>query len=122
MIKTTKQNVESILTTIPYFIDTKSREHHLLWLSMLDIKDFLQKLITNHFLDESTIFTILTKINKILDSISELVARHIELKVIAYYSKLFIYLEDIFLENELYESLQNLKTFTNMYYNINIIK
>lgn len=104
------------LSNIPNFIDTTSQTHYLVWIAMMDINDEFMKIITPKFLSEKTIFNIVKRIELLLDSICEITARHITLKVIAYYSSLFLSLETYLIDNELFESCKNLSIFTNIYY------
>lgn len=118
-----KNEIKSKLINIPSFIDTTNSTHYLLWQNgMLSINSELLKLISPKVLTEKTIFKIYLNINEILDEITTIVPPHIQLKVIAYYSKLFLYLEDKCIQYEFFESAANVKKYVDLYYQINPIK
>lgn len=120
-----KENIKYIkekLTQIPNFIDTTSQTHYVIWGSMVEINEQLIKLITPNILTEKQVFKICMKVNMLLDNLSEISPGHIELKIIAYYSKLLLKLESYCIDNELFESCANIKNYTNVYYQKNPIK
>jgi hypothetical protein len=115
--------VSSKMTNIPNFIDTTSSLHHLIWQDgVLSISSELLKLITNTILSEKTIFRIYVNINELLDAMSEITSNELQLKVIAYLSRLLLWLQDISISEECYEVAANVRNFTSIYYNINTIK
>lgn len=122
-IKELKKVISGKMSYIPSFIDTTSSLHHLIWNGgILSINGELLKLISNKVLTEKTIFRIYTNISELLDNMSELTSNDLHLKIITYYSRLLIYLEDICIREENYESAANVKKFSDIYYQINPIK
>lgn len=122
-IKQLKNEITKKMVNLPPFIDTTSSLHHLVWHSGIQsINSELLKLITNTILTEKTVFRIYTNITDLLDNMSEITSVELQLKVIVYVSKMLLYLEDITIDYEFYESTANLKRFTDIYYQIKIIK
>lgn len=122
-IKETRLEVIKNMSKIPKWIDTTSSLHFLVWnTGMLSINDQILKLITNNLLTERVVFNIYNNVNELLDNLSDVTTSDIQSRVLVYYSKLFIYLEDISIYEEIYEVAANLKKFTDLYYNIKIIK
>jgi hypothetical protein len=122
-IRELKKHISGKMVNIPNWIDTSSSLHHLIWNNgILSINAELLKLITNTILSEKTIFRIYVNITELLDSMSEITSNELQLRVVAYYSKLLMFLQDITIEEEAFESAANIKRFTDIYYNINIIK
>jgi hypothetical protein len=122
-IRELKKHISGKMVNIPNWIDTSSSLHHLIWNNgILSINAELLKLITNTILSEKTIFRIYVNISELLDNMSEITSNELQLRVVAYYSKLFIFLQDITIEEERYEAATNVRNFTDIYYNINIIK
>lgn len=121
-IKELKSIISIKLSSIPPFIDTTSSLHHLVWHNgILNINSELLKLITSRILSEKIVFRIYTYISDMFDNISELISNEMHLRIIAYYSKMFIYLENICIREENYEAAANIKRFCDIYYNINTI-
>jgi hypothetical protein len=122
-IRELKKHISGKMVNIPNWIDTSSSLHHLIWNNgILSINAELLKLITNTILSEKTIFRIYVNISELLDNMSEVTSNELQLRVVAYYSKLFIFLQDITIEEERYEAATNVRNFTNIYYNITPIK
>jgi len=122
-IKQLKKHISSKMTNVPNFIDTTSSLHHLIWgAGIQSINAELLKLITNSILTEKVVFKIYTNITELLDNMSEITSVELQLKVMVYFSKMLLYLEDITIEYEFYESTANLKRFTDIYYVITPIK
>jgi hypothetical protein len=122
-IRELKKHISGKMVNIPNFIDTTSSLHHLIWQSGIQsINSELLKLITNSILTEKAVFKIYTNITDLLDNMSEITSVELQLKVIAYFSKMLLYLEDITIEYEFYESTANIKRFTDIYYVITPIK
>ena len=122
-IKQLKNEITKKMVNIPNWLDTTSSLHHLVWHSGIQsINSELLKLITNTILTEKTVFRIYTNITDLLDNMSEITSVELQLKVIVYVSKMLLYLEDITIDYEFYESTANLKRFNDIYYQIKIIK
>lgn len=122
-IRELKKHISGKMVNIPSFIDTTSSLHHLIWSAGIQsINAELLKLITNTILTEKVVFRIYTNITDLLDNMSEITSVELQLKVIAYYSKMLLYLEDITINYEFYESTANIKKFTDLYYVITPIK
>jgi hypothetical protein len=122
-IRELKKHISGKMVNIPNWIDTSSSLHHLIWNNgILSINAELLKLITNTILSEKTIFRIYVNITELLDNMSEVTSNELQLRVVAYYSKLFIFLQDITIEEERYEAATNVRNFTDIYYNITPIK
>jgi len=122
-IKQLKKHISSKMTNMPNFIDTTSSLHHLIWSAGIQsINAELLKLITNTILTEKVVFRIYTNITDLLDNMSEITSVELQLKVIAYYSKMLLYLQDITIEEERYEAAANVRNFNDIYYQIKIIK
>jgi uncharacterized protein YerC len=122
-IRELKKHISGKMVNIPNWIDTTSSLHHLIWQSGIQsINAELLKLITNSILTEKAVFKIYTNITDLLDNMSEITSVELQLKVIAYFSKMLLYLEDITIEYEFYESTANIKRFTDIYYVITPIK
>ena len=121
-IKELKKEIVEKLINIPSWIDTTNSLHYLIWNNgIIEINGELIKLISNTVLTEKSVFKIYTSISNSLDLISEVTNNDLQIKVITYYSRVLIYLEDVCIENENFESAANVKRFTDIYYNINII-
>jgi hypothetical protein len=121
-IRELKKHISGKMVNIPTFIDTTSSLHHLIWSAGIQsINAELLKLITNSILTEKAVFKIYTNITDLLDNMSEITSVELQLKVMVYFSKMLLYLEDITIEYEFYESTANIKRFTDIYYNIKII-
>jgi len=111
------------MVNIPNWIDTTSSLHHLIWNNgILSVNAELLKLITNTILSEKTIFRIYVNITELLDSMSEITSNELQLRVVAYYSRLLMFLQDICIDEERYEAAANVRNFTDIYYNITPIK
>jgi hypothetical protein len=121
-IKELKQSISSEMIVIPSFIDTTSSLHHLVWDNMLNISSELLKLITDTILMEKTIFRICNNINNMLDTMIEITPNELQMKIIAYYSRMIIWLQEITIDEERYEAASNVRNFINIYYNVNPIK
>jgi hypothetical protein len=122
-IRELKKVISGKMSKIPSFIDTTSSLHHLIFNDgILSINGELLKLISNKVLTEKTIFRIYTNISELLDNMSELTSNDLHIKIINYYSRLLIYLEDICITRENYEAAANIKKFSDIYYQINPIK
>jgi hypothetical protein len=122
-IRELKKHISGKMVNIPNWIDTTSSLHHLIWSAGIQsINAELLKLITNSILTEKAVFKIYTNITELLDNMSEITSVELQLKVITYFSKMLLYLEDITIEYEFYESTANIKRFTDIYYVITPIK
>ena len=122
-IRELKKHISGKMVNIPNWIDTTSSLHHLIWNNgILSVNAELLKLITNTILSEKTIFRIYVNITELLDSMSEITSNELQLRVVAYYSRLLIFLQDICIEEERYEAAANVRNFTDIYYNITPIK
>jgi hypothetical protein len=122
-IRELKKHISGKMVNIPNWIDTTSSLHHLIWNNgILSINAELLKLITNTILSEKTIFRIYVNITELLDSMSEITSNELQLRVVAYYSRLLMFLQDICIDEERYEAAANVRNFTDIYYNITPIK
>jgi hypothetical protein len=122
-IKEAKSEIMRNMVNIPKWIDTTSSLHHLVWhQGILVVNDEVLKLVTRSILTEKIVFKIYTNITALLDNLYEITSTELQMKILVYFSKLFIYLEDFTLENELFEITANLQRFTDLYYQIKIIK
>jgi len=122
-IRELKKHISGKMVNIPNWIDTTSSLHHLIWNNgILSVNAELLKLITNTILSEKTIFRIYVNITELLDSMSEITSNELQLRVVAYYSRLLMFLQDICIDEERYEAAANVRNFTDIYYNITPIK
>lgn len=118
-----KKYIKNELNRIPSFIDTKSTLHHLIWFDTMGlINDEILKLITSNILSERVVFRIVNNINNCLDMLDEITDSECKMNITTYYSVLYLWLEEISIEEELYEVTANVKHFSDTYYNISPIK
>lgn len=114
-IKEFKKLVSGKMSKIPPFIDTTSSTHYLIWGSLCEINLSLLKLVSTSVMSEKSVFSVVSYINNIFDEMDDLVPQELQIKVVVYFSKMRMFIEEWSLEYELYETTANMKKFNDIY-------
>lgn len=120
-LKEVKSYMSDKMINIPEFINSTSSIHYLVWNSLCEINSILLKLISNSIIREATICKLVEKTNLILDDMYDIIPNGLQMNVIAYFSKMVIWLERVCIHNELYEAAANIKRYDNIYHKISPI-
>lgn len=109
-----RNKISKELSKIPDFINTKKQSDHDIWSQMLDLNYIITMLIRNEVLPQKSI----DKIIVLFDSkIALLISKNDKqsFNITCYYIAVLQVIKELLIENELYESAENIKKFMNQY-------
>lgn len=114
-LKDVRTSIQKEMSYIPRWINTTSAQHHLIWNYMLDINDLLMILVIDRFLSVKAIGKIMEKFYVMIEEVlSE--SDKLDLRIAVYYTAMLEYMTSICLDNELYEAVENIKKFSDLYF------
>lgn len=100
------------MTSIPYFIDTKEHEDHMLWIEMMILNNLLLDMVTSRIFNRKEIYLLWLDFQEQYNSISD--AEKI-IEVYDYYKDLITYMLEVCIEEEeLFESAANIQKFIDL--------
>jgi hypothetical protein len=115
-----RKEIDSRLSYLPNWIDTKSPTHKKVWHTIEDCHEILFVLIVNMILSDKAIYKITRKFDEYINEIVDLVDGEIQILMSIYFMSVVEYMILVCLENEEYEAATNLRNFNTLYFQENI--
>lgn len=114
-IKDFKNFITKELSRIPNFIDTTSSTHFMIWGSLCEVNLILLKLVSNTVLSEKIIFKMVKQVDEVFDELDNILTNELQVKVLIYFMKVKMLIENKSIDYEFYETTANINRFNNIY-------
>lgn len=115
------KEIEKVLVNVDYYLNLKplflktTEKHNTIWKRICVCNSIISLLIDYEILRDDELSVMINSFELNLSDILKLCSKSMELLVGNYYLTMFEYLMSLCLENELYESCENIKIFVEKY-------